>query len=350
MPGEIRVITELLLLMFLLFSLYGVSGLPSGLCLPKNGSYVFGVYSPGDPGNVRAENISELYSYFSNNVGIKNTIGVISDEWNSDQKFPTDSAKNLSKNGITPFIFLMIRSSTSPYQKEPVYTLQNIVNGKFDQYLVQWARDARALGTPIFIDFGTEVNQWKYPWNGYWNREDKGTESFKEAYRHIHDIMVQEGASNLIWVYHINAYSQPSEAWNNITSYYPGDDYCDLISVSIYGSQNPFETGTGSLKDTMNMVTSNLSSDSIQKPVFIILGTDVHNKILDPASWVKDVFTSLSENTWSSVKGIIWYNTAWKNDGNPLHDTSMRLSDNKTVEKAFKESIMGVSIKENLIC
>ena len=45
------------------------------------------------------------------------------------------------------------------------------------------------------------------------------------------------GAKNIIWVFHVQNYSYPSDEWNQPKEYYPGDDYVDWLAMSAYGKQ-----------------------------------------------------------------------------------------------------------------
>lgn len=326
------------------------SGLPPNFCLGEDGSIALGVFAPPGTTTGKEQVLLQEIREFREKSGKTPAIGVFSDEWMNDRKFPADDAKTVRNEGMIPYIRLMMRSSDRPYQQEPVYTLHNIALGKFDGELRSWAREARVFGSPILIEYGTEVNQWNYPWNGYWNGYKKGQGLFQEAYRHIIDIMREEGASNLIWIYHVNAESQPIEEWNNITWYYPGDEYCDLVAISLFGSKKPFETGTKPFKDTLDTTIQTLKAGEIEKPVLLISGTDVQSRFIDPASFVTEMLSSLSNDVWPDVKALIWLNAAWKNDNNPLHDTSMRLQDNETVAFALKSGLQSLQIQNRLTC
>ena len=326
------------------------SGLPPGFCLGEDGTLALGVFAPEKSPSGEERILIDEIQAFREKSGKPVAIGVFSDEWMNDRKFPSESAKTLRNEGMIPYIRFMMRSSDAPYQKEPVYTLSNIALGKFDGELRSWAREARSFGSPILIEYGTEINQWNYPWNGYWNGNQKGQDLFQDAYRHVIEIMREEGASNLIWIYHVNADSQPSDEWNNMSGYYPGDEYCDLVAVSLFGTKKPFETGTKPFRDTLDTTLSTLQAGGIQKPVLLITGTDVQSRFEDPTTFVSDVLSSLSGQTWPDIRGLIWLNAAWKNDNNPLHDTSMRLQDNTSVAVAFKKGLEAVHIKGHLSC
>jgi hypothetical protein len=338
------------LVLILLITCTTVSGLPPGFCLGGEDTIALGVFAPErSPSGEERIFLDEIFS-FRESSGEKPLIGVFSDEWMVDRKFPLENVRLLRKEGMIPYIRLMMRSSDNPYQKEPIYTLGNIALGKFDGELRSWAREARSHGSPILIEYGTEINKWNYPWNGYWNGHEKGQALFRDAYRHIVDVFKEEGASNLIWIYHVNADSQPHEDWNNITGYYPGDDYCDMVAVSLFGTTKPFETGTRPFKETMVETLKILQAGGIQKPVLLITGTDVQGRFEDPAAFVTDIISTLSGPDRPDIRGLIWLNSAWKNDNNPLHDTTMRLQDNSSVAAAFKKGLQSLNVQESAIC
>ena len=53
--------------------------------------------------------------------------------------------------------------------------------------------------------------------------------------------MRQEGAANILWVFHANNDDNPQAPWNRLENYYPGDEYIDLVGVSVYGALTPLE-------------------------------------------------------------------------------------------------------------
>lgn len=178
------------------------------------------------------------WAYFSNN-------------WGNSIEFPINEVITIDQAGKVPFIRMMpridFRNPKETGAADPLYTMENIINGVFDDALTQWAIDAANIGIPLLVEFGTEVNGCWFPWNGKYNYYPEFGESpiqgagrFKEAYRHIIDICNNNGASNITWFFHINAYGEPFDAsWNDIANYYPGDDYIDWLGVSIYGPQRP---------------------------------------------------------------------------------------------------------------
>lgn len=172
------------------------------------------------------------WAYFSNN-------------WYKEIKFPKTQVELLHASGHVPFIRMMMRSDTDVLP-DPKYNLQMILDGKFDAELRQWAKDAMALQYPILVEFGPEPNGNWFPWSGRWNGAGESTKfkgapdgptRFKLAYRHIINLFRAEGVNNITWFFHANAGSDPDEAWNKVSNYYPGDDYIDWVGLSVYGPQ-----------------------------------------------------------------------------------------------------------------
>lgn len=129
----------------------------------------------------------------------------------------------------------MLRSDAEQGHAEPVFTLDRIISGDFDNDLRAWARDARDFGSPLLAEYGTEVNGEWFPWNGIWNgagttdgygnsTQFDGPERFRDAYRHIIQIAREEKASNITWVFHVDSEDVPDEEWNRLELYYPGDE------------------------------------------------------------------------------------------------------------------------------
>jgi mannan endo-1,4-beta-mannosidase len=65
--------------------------------------------------------------------------------------------------------------------------------------------------------------------------------AFVAAWRHVHDLFVQNGATNVVWVWCPNATDVPnatSAPWNHWTNYYPGDTYVDWVGIDGYNWGN----------------------------------------------------------------------------------------------------------------
>src|SRR5207248_3192900 len=66
-----------------------------------------------------------------------------------------------------------------------------------------------------------------------------GPATYVTAYRHIVDLMRNEGADNVQWVWHVNWFDEPEQKWTACENYFPGEDYCDWVALSVYGPTTP---------------------------------------------------------------------------------------------------------------
>jgi hypothetical protein len=108
----------------------------------------------------------------------------------------------------------------------------SIINGSQDTFIAAQADHVKKYGKPVFLRWAWEMNGNWFPWDGAHNGQDPSR--FILAWRHVHDIFQQRGATNVAWVWAPNWQSHPSASWNELDRYYPGDDYVDWVGVDGY--------------------------------------------------------------------------------------------------------------------
>ena len=207
-----------------------------------------GVYHAAFPGLGPTEDIvtSQRVLSFEKMVGKKIVWAYFSNNWGDGISFPKREVEALHNIGVVPFIRLMPRTTLDTYVEEHEFTLDNIIEGKFDDKLKAWVKDAKNTGIPICVEFAGEPNGDWFPWSAIYNGMNSktaygdpnkydGPEKYVDAYRHIIDIFREQGAHNITWFFHTAAYNWPDEPWNKMNLYYPGDDYIDWIGDSVYG-------------------------------------------------------------------------------------------------------------------
>jgi mannan endo-1,4-beta-mannosidase len=112
---------------------------------------------------------------------------------------------------------------------QPAFALSRIIDGAYDAYITAWARGARAWGHPFFLRFDHEMNGDWFPWSEAENGNRPG--QFVEAWRHVHDLFVKAGATNVTWVWSPNVLYDESIP---IAALYPGDAYVDWVAMDGY--------------------------------------------------------------------------------------------------------------------
>ncbi len=309
-----------------------------------------GIYHGAFPDFGESEDIvtEEAVKDFENLVGKKIVWGYFSNNWYNGITFPEDAVRTLHRLGVVPFIRLMPRSSLDTYVEEDEFTLDNIINGKFDKELRKWAQDAKNTGIPILLEFGTEVNGDWFPWCGATNgggettgygdpTQPDGPEKFKDAYRHIFNIFKKEGARNITWFIHYIDYSWPEAWWNKMEYYYPGDEYVDWIGVSVYGPLTWHEEWM-EFSEIMDDIYDELTSISPGKPIAILeFGVMEGHPLGDKAEWIRGALTSLKNGDYPEVKGISYWHSKWENEDGSF--TNLRLDSSPSVLNAYRELI-----------
>ncbi len=323
-------------------------------CLPTPGAFWFGIHPPDPYHRSEMDITPSSIQSITRTIGKTPAIITFSHEWGINKSFPSSQFSYIHSTGATPWVRLMLRTEIIQNIPEPVFTLNRIINGAYDDPLRSWAQKVRELRYPVIIEYGTEVNGKWFSWNGYWTGNDQGPKKFQEAYRHIHRLMDNENATNLIWVYHVNWHNNPEEPWNTVAAYYPGDDYVDMFGISVYGALGPNKTEILPFFVMMNQSYNEVMAINSSKPVIIAeIGTDIHNQEMDPVTWMKDAVTNLTDNTWPKIIGFVWWNSEWPNDQVPAHNTSMRIEDDSQLQRFFWNSIGENSHflnKTNLFC
>jgi hypothetical protein len=107
-------------------------------------------------------------------------------------------------------------------------TVQGIADGQSDRYITRFADAVRKLNLPVAISFGHEMNGNWYPWG----TDQTSASAFVAAWRHIHNLFIQAGASNVIWVWNPNVINPVPQV--QLQPYWPGAAYVDWVGITGY--------------------------------------------------------------------------------------------------------------------
>lgn len=317
--------------------------------LPNAGAFYHGCYPGGITGEEDDLTLQDVKTY-EQNVGPKVAWVYFSHNWYAGRKFPYETASWIREHGALPYIRLMLRSKNHAVNKpEKAFTLQAIIDGKFDEDLQAWGKAAGAFASPLIVEYGTEVNGEWFGWNGKFHGDGKkdifgdktkadGPERFITAYRHIIDLVRSAGGTNITWVFHLDTAQSPEAAWNRFENYYPGADYVQWISVSCYGPQKPTDDGAEiiTFREKFDPVYPRIVALAPDKPIMIAeFGCTSGNPHFKAEQWAAAALTDILSSRWPAVRGFSWWNEKWENNNNPLHNTTMRVQDNPALQQAF---------------
>jgi hypothetical protein len=240
--------------------------------------------------------------------------------WSRGLAFPRQRVLSIWRHGAVPFVsFLPTSTAYVPGRSaggpERRYTLERIAAGDFDRPLTAWADAARALGVPLLLSFGADVNEDWGPWNGRWNGAGEteeygdldipdGAERYRDAYRRLVTLFRSAGARNVGFVFSVNA-RPAAAAWDAARLYYPGDAFVDWLAISDYGSLTP----GGQLVPFARRLTDSGVYASMtrlsRRPVAVVAGT-VDDASNGKPAWIRDAFRALRSDRYARVQAAIW--------------------------------------------
>jgi hypothetical protein len=160
--------------------------------------------------------------------------------------FPTAAIQSVRDYGAIPMISWgssSLQDASYNGVTDPNFTLAGVADGRFDSFITAWAEQAKAWGHPFFLRFDWEMNGNWFVWGNDTNTNT--ADEYVAAWRHVHDIFNQVGATNATWVWcPNNGSSEGSIA--NLASFYPGDAYVDWTCTDAYNTGSGSGSGSGS--------------------------------------------------------------------------------------------------------
>src|SRR5207249_1005196 len=131
--------------------------------IPEHGAYT-GAFM--DFGDTEDEVTLEIIEEFETMVGKHQAIIASSSYW-GEQTFPTANLNVIWRHGSLPLLFWSPWDKPYEQNRGPdKFGLNEIIAGKWDDYIDKWADAARNFGHPLIVVFGVEMNGTWFPWSG----------------------------------------------------------------------------------------------------------------------------------------------------------------------------------------
>jgi len=182
-------------------------------------------------------------------------------------------------------------------------TLAEIAGGARDGYLTTWAKAVRSYGKPFFFRWDWEMNGTWFQW-GQEAAADPAL--FRSAWRHFHDVVEAQGATNVTWVWCPNT---KFSGGTSLPALYPGGEYVDWTCVDGYNrGTNPIKPSRWLPFSTVFGATyATLLNLAPEKPVMIgeVASTEIGGS---KAKWIADGFASRLPVKFPKIKAVSWFN------------------------------------------
>lgn len=267
---------------------------------PAGGTLYWGAYRDGAPYR------HNLVTNLAAEAGSAPALMMWYQEWNGRPDFPAEEAAWLDDRGIVPVVSWEPWRPPSKFGdlvvEQPAYRLSRIAGGAFDSYVRKYARQIRSYGGPVMLRPFHEMDGFWYPWGITVN--GNSAEDFVAAWRHIHDIFTEVGATNVTWIWSVNHVSVPATAKNDPRLFWPGRSYVDWTGISGFnwGKASPLSVWKG-IDRVIGARYAMLSR--YDKPV-ALMETGAPEQGGNKAEWIRSTFAKVL-STYPNLRALIWY-------------------------------------------
>jgi hypothetical protein len=205
-------------------------------------------------------------------------------------------------------------------------TLESVANGSQDAAIKKWAQEAKAWGHPFLFAPWWEMNGAWYSWGR--------SPYFVAAWRHFHDVVAAQGATNVTWTWVVNSiWSDPE---SNPSPYYPGDAYVDWTGLDSYNwGRNPAQPDRWINPDQTITPTLDIIKElAPAKPVAIVedASTEYGGNKTD---WIREMLTDYLPHH-PEIGAYLWFD--WNFPKNGLRE-DWQIESSPPAQQQFREAI-----------
>ncbi|MFZ5966436.1 MAG: glycoside hydrolase family 26 protein [Bacillota bacterium] len=245
----------------------------------------------------------------------------------SSSGFPMEEMENAYKNNRYVELTLQTMYLDGRDNSSIIY---EILKGQYDQYFYEYAQNLKKFGHPVLFRLNNEMNGDWCPYSNYYTSKD--TELFNQLWRYIYDIFEKNGVDNVLWVWNPHDGSFPNFKWNHYLTYYPGDEYVDIIGMTGYnaGTYYPGEKWR-SFRDIYTPLYNEYMT-YFEQP-FMITEFGSNSVGGDKIMWIHEMFDLMK--TMKNIKVAIWWNGIdWDKNMKPAR--IYRLDESDTMLRTFE--------------
>ena len=170
--------------------------------------------------------------------------------------------------------------------------LRDLTAGRFDDYLTEFAESVKRTNVPIALTVAHEMNGQWYPWGTQKNKPA----DFVAAWRHMHDVFRQVGATNVIWTWTPNVVNY---LHTPLKSFWPGPAYVDWMGIDGYFTHK----GDQTFRNLFGPTLTQLRKISPKPTLIVETGSEPGSM---RAKAVKDLFTTIAAD--KNMIGFVYFN------------------------------------------
>lgn len=161
------------------------------------------------------------------------------------------------------------------------------------------------VGDPLYLRFAHEMNFHFFPW-GVGVKGNTGAD-YVAAWRHIHDIFAQEGATNVRWVW--SPLADVPTSRDALEQMYPGDDYVDWLALDGYnwGTEGLALAEWRTMAEIFGPFHDKLA-DISDKPMMIaeVASAEAGGS---KANWIEEGLLEDVPSRLPQVRAVVWFSS-----------------------------------------
>jgi hypothetical protein len=194
-------------------------------------------------------------------------------------------------------------------------SVASIAAGHYDKYLRSFADSVRDFGHPVVIGFGHEMNAYWYSWS--YGHVPPST--FVAAWRHIVTLFRAQGASNVAWLWTLQA-DEPGTG--PIAEWWPGARYVTWVGIDGY-YYHSFETFSSIFGKTIAQVR-------MLTRLPVLLSETAVGPQAGQAAKIPDLFAGMRQY---GLLGLVWFDVS-QHQG--IYHQDWHIEDSLAAVKAFR--------------
>ena len=215
------------------------------------------------------------------------------------ETFPTASVNAIVQAGAVPELTFEPWNYTKGVS-QPAFADSVIASGTYDPYLTQLAQGTAAWHGRLLFRYAHEMNGTWYPWAASVNGNTPAT--YIAAWRHVHQIFSNAGASNALWVWCPNT-AGPTP----VASVFPGASYVNVIGMDGYnwGSTSTTNGGWRTPSQIFSGLLMGVKSTGPGLPI-LINETGSAEAGGSKATWLQELFSFVEAQP--GLAGVVYSN------------------------------------------
>jgi hypothetical protein len=138
--------------------------------------------------------------------------------------FPADwLLRGLRERGIEPAVY----AHSADQRRWPTHGYEAILRGERDEAIERWGQAAREYGHRLILRWDHEMNG-GFPWSR------RPPDEYIRVFRHISDRIRRVAGATNVELFFCPALRDRKRGLDLIESYYPGDDWCQIVGFDAY--------------------------------------------------------------------------------------------------------------------